>query len=171
VRIVGCAFSGLPGPVTEGVMRLDDVTAVLGPNDAGKSRLLDAFVATLDGGVVSRASTQKLLPSAAVYAELDDAEFERIATRGRASMSMKTVGVIGFISASQRPGGDEPEPPEEVLALSSAVQSALRASRLVAFSRGMDTYWRTWLCLPDTPERPEDREVLERIGGLPPRGA
>jgi hypothetical protein len=47
MRIVACGFAGLTGPVTDGFFRFADVTAIVGPNDAGKSRLLDAFAAEL----------------------------------------------------------------------------------------------------------------------------
>jgi putative AbiEii toxin of type IV toxin-antitoxin system len=170
VRIVGCAFSGLPGPVTEGFIRIDDVTALLGPNDAGKSRLLDALVAALDGDIEPPASSvHELAPSAAIYAELDDAEFERVATRDLGSMSKEARTIVGFIGLPHRSVALEAESLEEVLTLSAEVQSALRASRLVAFSRGTDAYWRTWLCLPDVPEAPEDCKLLERIAGVPLR--
>jgi AAA15 family ATPase/GTPase len=49
MRMVACAFTGLTGPVTDGFFRFADVTAIVGPNDSGKSRLLAAFDAALDG--------------------------------------------------------------------------------------------------------------------------
>ena len=96
MRIVGCAFSGLPGPVTEGSIGLGDVTALLGPNDAGKSRLLDAFVAAV-AGAAAPSSRYEVVPSAAVYAELDDQEFEWVTSRGWASMSKEAQAVTDFV--------------------------------------------------------------------------
>jgi hypothetical protein len=43
----GFAFSGAPGPVKHGFVPLGELTAVIGANDAGKSRLVRTFASSL----------------------------------------------------------------------------------------------------------------------------
>src|SRR3954452_16448114 len=46
---LGFVFGGYPPPLRRGHLPLADLTVLLGPNDAGKSRTLGALAATLDG--------------------------------------------------------------------------------------------------------------------------
>src|SRR4051794_5192853 len=47
-------FGGYPPPLRRGHLPLADLTVLLGPNDAGKSRTLGALAAMLDGGSPAR---------------------------------------------------------------------------------------------------------------------
>jgi ABC-type branched-subunit amino acid transport system ATPase component len=172
MRIVACAFTRLPGPVEEGVIRFDNVTALVGSNDSGKSRLLDVVVGALagDNEVSAMPSSHGLPPSVAVYAKVDDKEFEWLTTRGLSSLAVESRAVVELVRPGHRRRRVEPGMgPSKVSALSAEVRSDLLASRLVAFCRGTSTYWRTWLCVAKEPEPPNDRSVLQQIGNLPPR--
>lgn len=147
VRIVACAFSGLAGPVTEGFVRLGDVTAVVGPNDSGKSRFLEAFVSALDGRIAALAIKDEIPPTASIYAELDDAETERIALMNRAV--------------------DQRNRRKPLPTMSPELQASLQSSRLFAFSRGTDTFWRVWWCLPELPDAAADCELISTLRGFP----
>lgn len=43
LKLLGFAVAGAPGPVTEGYLPLGELTAVIGANDAGKSRMVRTF--------------------------------------------------------------------------------------------------------------------------------
>jgi hypothetical protein len=49
VRLIGFAFRDAAGPVREGYLPLGELTAVIGANDAGKSRLVRLFASALNG--------------------------------------------------------------------------------------------------------------------------
>src|SRR3954465_7414093 len=54
VQPVAFVFGGYPPPLRRGHLPLADLTVLLGPNDAGKSRTLGALAAMLDGGSPAR---------------------------------------------------------------------------------------------------------------------
>jgi energy-coupling factor transporter ATP-binding protein EcfA2 len=56
LKLLGFSFAGAPGPVTAGYLSLGELTAVIGPNDAGKTRLVRTF-------------SQAMLPDTALQAE------------------------------------------------------------------------------------------------------
>jgi energy-coupling factor transporter ATP-binding protein EcfA2 len=50
--LLGFAFDGMPGPVKMGHVRLGELTAIIGANDVGKSRLVRTFATALAQGRV-----------------------------------------------------------------------------------------------------------------------
>jgi ABC-type phosphonate transport system ATPase subunit len=82
VRLIAYAFSGATDPVVEGVLWLGELTAVLGPNDSGKSRLVRGFASALDGPQDGDGSPAAQGRNAAIYAALDEAEREDLLRTG-----------------------------------------------------------------------------------------
>jgi hypothetical protein len=50
LKLRAYAFSGAAGPVREGILPLGELAAVIGANDAGKSRLVQGLASGLQSG-------------------------------------------------------------------------------------------------------------------------
>lgn len=68
LRLLGFAFDGAPGPVKRGYVPLGELTAVIGANDAGKSRLVRTFASALVQGAETGAGREMF------FAECDESE-------------------------------------------------------------------------------------------------
>ena len=83
MRLVGYSFARSDGPLSVGYLPLGDLTVVVGPNDAGKTRLLKGLAAHL-----SRTSTSDLGDEDAVFfVELLDSERKDFADSVESEMS------------------------------------------------------------------------------------
>ena len=158
-EVVAYAFSGSVDPVREGVLKIGELTTIVGPNDSGKSRLLRGFAAALSGGVLPRVAPSGEQTSAAIYArapgELDD--LLRSGTRN---------------NSPPRPlptGQDTPRQrwaarllPDRPAAQRQPLEDALMESDLVAFTAANDGGWHCWWCLPPIGELKPRRAELAR---------
>ena len=175
MRLVGFAFSRARGPVKDGYLPLGDLTAVIGANDAGKSRLVRTFADVLESGIALGGMR------AAIYARLDDTELPallkaidpwhpsvrpafRFAEDRRARRQASDDPVGSTVEAVAQLYSREAVPEWEV------VHRAVTASPLVAFQPGArpeNAGWTVHWCTPPLAEFADEaadaiREYIER---------
>lgn len=73
MKLVAYSFVGGSGPLSHGYLPLDDLTVILGPNDSGKTRLLQSFADAL--AAVDGRETGIPPPNNALFLEAEDDEF------------------------------------------------------------------------------------------------
>src|SRR3954447_4653680 len=93
---LGYVFGGYPPPLRRGHLPLADLTVLLGPNDAGKSRTLGALAAMLDGRSPGR--------GAAVIAECGADERALLGARLGSSALAADRAPLGIGGAPDRGG-------------------------------------------------------------------
>jgi energy-coupling factor transporter ATP-binding protein EcfA2 len=173
VRLRGFAFEDAAGPVTRGFVPLGELTAVIGANDSGKSRLLQTMYRAL-GSACELGPTECLL-----VVELEEEEIRRlfaaVGDRDFPGLCRRTEGqresdkdLVASVWEAIRAVGDGLGPSWP------AVHRALWDSRVFAFSRHVTDGKRTSLhwCLPAKAElAPDVLQAVEELEVSSRRGA
>jgi ATPase subunit of ABC transporter with duplicated ATPase domains len=75
MRLIGYGFVRADAPARVGYLPLDDLTVLIGANDAGKSRLLEALAVHMGGATL----TPEGLEASAFFMDLNEEEAARLA--------------------------------------------------------------------------------------------
>jgi predicted ATP-dependent endonuclease of OLD family len=75
MRLIGYGFVRADAPARVGYLPLDDLTVLIGANDTGKSRLLDALAVHMGGA----SANPQGLEASAFFMDLDEEEAARLA--------------------------------------------------------------------------------------------
>ncbi|KKK88036.1 hypothetical protein LCGC14_2747210, partial [marine sediment metagenome] len=160
MKLTGYLFSGASGPVESGYLPMGDVTVVLGPNDTGKTRLVEDLARYL-GQRLGDADDLRMHRAPAgrgiVFGEFTHDEmarlFERTVKPGEKPRlsSFTRLGVqTRLIDSDRAELRDYPHGSEDAWNL---VVDALSDSMQLGFSRadgddGELAEWAVWWCLP-----------------------
>jgi hypothetical protein len=139
------AFSGAPGPVRDAGIRLGDLTAVIGSNDAGKSRLIRNLATALDASDPDGQTWSALVVEveegdvASLFRAVDRWDTLDATPRPTSDSLQRAQDPVGLVWESLR------NPKDKAIHADSwaVVHRALRESRLFAFAR--DQRGDTWL--------------------------